>query len=444
MERIVPEPCVLLVDDNPSIRRSLGLNLEDSGYSVLWARNGPEALEIARSTPPDVVLLDLSLGSESGLDVLEKLLAEKPSLPVIMITGYGTFEAAVRSIKIGAYDFLPKPLDFDHLLGIMEKALGATEERGGGEDGDGFLGGRMITRSQPVLAAYRKAKLLAKTELPVLVTGESGCGKELLVELVHENSSRHGSVLRRINCSAYPESLIDNELFGHEKGAYTGADGVYKGLFEQAHQGTLHLDEIGDLALPSQAKLLRVLEDGAVFRLGGNAEVKVDVRVIATTNKNLPEMVEKGTFRKDLFYRLNAVFIYLPPIRDRREDLEPLLRHFMDEAAGGGKKWFSAEALKLLHRYPWPGNIRELKNTVKMCAAIAPGNSIGPESLPQAITDHWREQPTGDKLDQAEKDLILRVLEESRYNKQKASQRLGISRKTLYNKLKGYGLDQPS
>ncbi len=442
----MPKPRILLVDDNPSIFRSLGLNLQDSGYAVAWARDGAEAMEMARENRPDLVLLDLSLGKEDGIEVLQNILAEYHSLPVVMITGYGTFEAAVKSIKIGAYDFLPKPLDFDHLLGTIDKALG--RRRNGEEDeeaNDEFLAKRLVTRAQPMLAAYRKAKLLAKTDLPVLITGESGSGKELLVELIHENSTRKQAVLRRINCSAYPETLIDNELFGHEKGAYTGADNTHQGLFEQAHNGTLHLDEIADLALPSQAKLLRVLEDGAVFRLGGRAEIKVDVRVIATTNKNIPEMIEEGTFRKDLFYRLNAVFIYLPPVREHQGDLELLLKHFVNKAAAGGeRKWFSPEALKLLHRYPWPGNVRELKNTVNMCVALSSGSVIGVETLPHSIVDFCKANPAPDKIDQAEKDLIMRVLEESHYNKQKASQRLGISRKTLYNKLKGYGLDNSS
>ncbi len=443
MESILPAPAVLIVDDNPRIFRSLNINLQDSGYEVFWAKNGAEALENAKAHTPSVILLDLSLGEENGLRVLEKLRAAHPGIPVIMITGYGTFEAAVQSIKIGAYDFLPKPLDFDRLLSIIEKAIEIYDSAGLSRDeDDAMLGQKIVTRSPLMLNAIRKACMLGKTDLPILITGESGCGKELFVELIHEKSARKDAVLRRINCSAYPDTLIDNELFGHEKGAYTGANSVHKGLFEQAHRGSLHLDEIADLALPSQAKLLRVLEEGTLFRLGGDASVKIDVRVIASTNKNITREVESGKFREDLFYRLNAVFIYLPPLRERKVDIGPLVTHFLaDASAGGPRKFFSPEAMELLHRYDWPGNVRELKNMVRMCHAITEGDCIGADSLPQSVVESGEDDQTRDSIEEAEKDLIKRVLEESRFNKQKASQRLGISRKTLYNKLKGYGID---
>ncbi|MCC8179918.1 MAG: sigma-54 dependent transcriptional regulator, partial [Planctomycetes bacterium] len=400
------------------------------------------------------VLLDLSLGAENGLTILEEILPAHPNLPVVMITGYGTLEAAVKAIKLGAYDFLPKPLDFEKLYGVIEQAVEVCKQRSqqdaaGPDSGDGS-----ITTAAPALVSLlHKAKLIGRTGLSVLIVGESGAGKELMAEWIHKNSARATSGMLKVNCSAFPEQLIDNELFGHEKGAFTGAEQEHQGLFEQADRGTLLLDEIGDLPLASQAKLLRVLEDGKIRRLGGKEDRKVDVRIIASTNRDLPEMIERRAFREDLFYRLNSAFIYVPPLRERREDIPLLINRFLREAEGGAGKRFSPEAEHLLQRHDWPGNVRELKNVVELCAVIAPNEIIRPEDLPgqfsslpglasgQTQSGVGKSAVPPGTLNEAERDLIIQTLAQTGNNKRKTSQRLGISYKTLYNKMKQHGID---
>ncbi len=440
---------VLIIDDKHSVYESLALNFQDFGYRSLWAADSRTAMETLSREEVSVVLLDLSLGHESGIDLLPRIKAFAPALPVIMITGYGTLELAVKSIKIGAYDFLSKPLDFDRLRETVEQALSLSEAA---SDTDSAasppipgMDGIFPSRLQSVRNLYRRAALLARTDLPVLVTGESGTGKEHLVELIHAHSRRGDKPMERINCSAFPETLIDNELFGHEKGAFTGAQDSYSGLFERADGGTLHLDEVGDLALSNQAKLLRVLEDGMVRRLGGSKSVAVDVRVIASTNKDLPALIQSGQFRQDLFYRLNAAYLYLPPLRERMGDLHGLVDHFLAHYPGedGKRREFTPEALALLAAYGWPGNIRELKNVIRTGVAVSSSPRIGPQDLPPNLEPAAApddEDPDTRQLENVERDHIKRALEENRYNKKKTSQQLGIDRKTLYNKMKNYGI----
>ena len=433
---------VLIIDDNASIFDSLQINFRDFGFRCLWGRNEKEALALLAEERVDVVLLDLSLGKEDGLVVLEKIKHHAPALPVIMITGYGTLEKAVKAIKGGAYDFLAKPLDFRKLLEIVRQSLAL----GGGPDGrvaradvGEWAESGIITCSAAMTSALRKAALLAKTDMPALITGESGCGKELVANYIHARSLRRDGPMVRINCSAFPDTLIDNELFGHEKGAYTGADSSHQGVFEQAHKGTLHLDEIGDMSLSSQAKLLRILEDGVVKRLGGKDERRVDVRFIASTNQNLPEMIKERRFREDLFYRLKAAFIYLPPLRERKGDI----RHIAERLLAREGKTFSPAAMAALEAHAWPGNIRELKNTVQMCAVVCAGDVIEAADIPPLAEMPSAADSGGEvrSLEDVEKNAIRKVLEESRFNKRKASQRLGISYKTLYNKMKNYGIE---
>lgn len=442
---------ILVVDDNPKFYKSLSVNFKDFGIGCRWSRTGAETMaELARSQP-DAVLLDLSLGAENGLTILEQVRAVHAGLPVVMITGYGTLEAAVKAIKLGAYDFLPKPLDFEKLYGVLERAVESSSNRGSGDANE--IERSIITASPSLESVLRKARLIGGTNLSVLVVGESGCGKELLAELVHSRSSRSAGTMVRVNCSAFPEQLIDNELFGHERGAFTGADQEHRGLFEQADGGTLLLDEIGDLPLASQAKLLRVLENGQIRRLGGNEDRTVDVRIIAATNRDLPDMINRRAFREDLFYRLNSAFIYIPPLRERPDDIPLLVGHFLRNSEGGAKKRFSPEAERLLAAYNWPGNVRELKNVVELSAIIAPGEVIGPDELPHQL----HKTPPADRsvgriadgegesesmtLNEAERDLIIQTLARTGNNKRKTSQRLGISYKTLFNKLKQHGID---
>ena len=433
---------ILIVDDNISIFHSLQINFNDFGYACFRAKNEAETTACLQQNAVKTVLLDLSLGKEDGLAILEKIRHSIPDVPIIMITGYGTLETAVKAIKLGAYEFLAKPLDFAKLLACVEQAI-AFSESGRGPDAatSGDAATEIMTQSPALLSTLQKARLLAKTDMPILITGESGCGKELVANFIHAESRRRDRQLVRINCSAFPDSLIDNELFGHEKGAYTGAEAAYPGIFEQADNGTLHLDEIGDMILTSQAKMLRILEDGMVRRLGGRDSRHVDVRIIATSNQNLPELIRERRFREDLFYRLKAAFIYLPPLRERPGDVGHIARRLL---APRGKA-FSPEAIRLLERHSWPGNVRELKNTVQMCAAISPSEVIRAVDIPPLGLDasplpDKRETHSG-SLEEIEKNAIREALEKSHFNKRKASQRLGISYKTLYNKIKNYGIE---
>ncbi len=437
---------ILIVDDNPQFFKSLSVNFKDFDIDCRWSKTGEETIKELGRSLPDAVLLDLSLGAENGLTILDRIRSTYADLPVVMITGYGTLEVAVKAIKMGAYDFLPKPLDFEKLCGVLERAVESSHKKPGMGESEGETS--IVTGSPGLESILRKARLIGGTNLSVLIVGESGSGKELMAELVHSRSARAGKPMVKVNCSAFPEQLIDNELFGHEKGAFTGAEQGHRGLFEQADGGTLLLDEIGDLPMPSQAKLLRVLENGQIRRLGGDKTRTVDVRIIASTNRDLAEMITRRTFREDLFYRLNSAFIYIPPLRERRGDIPLLLRHFLQNAASDPGKRFSPEAEKLLTEYAWPGNVRELKNAVELSSVIAAGETIGIDDLPQQLQLTRMNSPQGDRdegremtLNEAERGLIIQTLEQTGNNKRKTSARLGISYKTLYNKIKQYGID---
>ncbi len=440
----------LIVDDNPKIFHSLRENFADFGVDCLWAENGAGTVLAMSGGRVDVVLLDLSLGAENGLDILARLRKSHPGTPVVMITGFGTLEAAVKAIKLGAYDFLAKPLDFDKLRAVVEQAVAFARPDPGREAAADRDSPDLVSRCPKVLAVSRKAKMLATTDLSVLIGGESGCGKELLADLVHRHSKRAERPFLKVNCSAFPDTLMDNELFGHEKGAFTGADSAHIGLFEQADGGTLLLDEIGDMSLGSQTKLLRVLEDGRVRRLGGREERKVDVRILASTNRDLSALIGERRFREDLFYRLNPAFLLLPPLRDRAGDVPLLLAHFLARHSEGGEtRRFSPAAEAILAAYAWPGNVRELKNLVRLCSALATGEVIEASDLPGNVVaasgggrGDRDEAPSAGAatLGDMEKEMILKTLEETRYNKRRTSQRLGISYKTLFNKMKHHGI----
>lgn len=432
---------VLIVDDNERLFQSLAINLHKRGFASEWAGNGRAAEKKLAATPFSAVFLDLALGEEMGIDILPRLLAIRPRVPVIIITGYGTFEAAVRAIKLGAYDFLPKPLDIEKLLHILREALATESAADSNFETCGVSG--MVTGSPAMREIFAKARLVADSHLPVLITGESGTGKELMANYVHYHSTRRGGAFLSVNCSAIADSLADSELFGHARGAYTGAVAERAGVFEQANGGTLHLDEIGDMSLGIQAKILRVLEDSRVRRVGGNLDLEVDIRLTASTNKDLRECIAAGTFRQDLLYRLNAVHLHLPPLRQRPEDIPLLLDYFLARATEGGLgKRFSTRALEALREYDWPGNIRELKNMAKICALVAPGAIIDLHDIPE----YWRlegaKRPASKsvRLSDNERDLIQTALRNAGGNKQRAAQDLGISRRTLYNKLERYGI----
>lgn len=430
----VTYPKLLIVDDNENIYKSLLLNFMQEGFDCTWAPDTAAALAAVDKGDIAVVLMDLSLGRENGIGAMQEIFKRRPGLPVIIITGYGTFEAAVQAIKLGAFDFLSKPLEFTKLMRVVSNAVHLSAAEPALVPADPFL----ITRSPNMLELCRKAQRIAATDIPVLITGESGTGKELLAGLIHRHSARRDRAFLRVNSSAFADSLVDSELFGHEKGAFTGAVDVRPGLFEQADGGILHLDEIGDMSLTTQAKILRVLENASLRRVGGSRDISVNVRIMASTNKNLLELIEQGYFRQDLFYRLNSILLYMPPLRERPGDILLLARHFLNEFVDSAPpKRLTPEAEALFTSYSWPGNIRELRNVVKVSVVIADSNDVRPEDLPEQL--HSRSLVAG-SMENAEKSLIQKALLESYGNKKQASQRLGISRRTLYNKMDKYGL----
>lgn len=430
---------VLIVDDNKDVYDSLALILGYYQYQCRWAESGKIAEETVRRERIDAVLLDLSLKGESGLDVLVTLTRADPLLPVIMITAFGTFEAAVKAVKLGAIDFLPKPVKTDKLLASLEGALKNRAGASEGETGAARPECPLRTVDPKTQEVTAKAARLAATNIPVLITGESGTGKELLTEYIHTCSPRRDKRFVRVNCSVFSETLVDNELFGHEKGAYTGAVESHPGLFEQADGGSLHLDEIGDMPPPLQAKLLRVLESGEFRRLGGVRDIRVDVRILASTNKNLEQLSEKGAFRTDLLFRLTAAHLTIPPLRERPLDIPFLAERLLSLFSPAGRaKRFSSGAMERITAHSWPGNVRELRGVVQTAVAMTQGEVIEADALPASFAERMTSR--SGRLDAAEKDIIEKTLEEAGGNKSLAAERLGISRRTLYNKMARYGI----
>ena len=438
---------ILVIDDKVKICQSLAQNFDQRGYHTFYATSGKKAFQLFSKHPISVVLLDIMLGEENGIDVLKKLLTLHPNVPVIMITGYGSIDSAVKSIKLGAFDYITKPLNFEKLFNVVESAakISGFSEEDLPIQGSSVVGlPKIITQNKTILKLCGKAKKLAISNLPILITGENGTGKEVIADFIHQNSTRRTQRIVKINCAAFPETLLDNELFGHEKGAYTGADTAFKGVFERAHESSLFLDEIGDMPLTIQSKILRTLQHHEIRRIGGERTITVDVRFITATNRHLKELLESRKFREDLFYRLNAAILHLPPLRERKEDIPLLAEHFLVEYASTNArtpKELSGEVLEMFFEYHWPGNVRELKNAVNYAAAISSGPVIGRDDLPphfvpispqEAISDNIRED--------TEKTLILKMLHQANYNKTKAADLLKMSRKTLYNKLEKYGI----
>ena len=440
------ETGILIIDDNIKLCKSLAQNFDQLGYRSHYAQDSVTALSILSERDIRVVLLDVVLGKEDGTEVLVKLLAQNANLPVIMITGYGSIETAVKSVKIGAYDFVQKPLDFNKILNIVENAMKMSDlqkENRELKDRIHELSDRIITRNKLMSDLCARAQRLAATDIPVLILGGNGTGKELLANFIHIHSKRSAYKMSSVNCAAFPESLLDNELFGHEKGAYTGADSTFVGIFEKANMGTLHLDEIGDMAIATQAKILRTLQDNEIRRIGGNKSIKIDVRFIASTNKDLKGMIETGEIREDLYYRINAATLYIPPLKDRMDDIPLLVDHFLKTSCLDNSRsviGISDGVLKRFLRYDWPGNIRELKNTINYAATMSRGEVIQLADLPSSFMDIDRAEDDFNIMEETEKALILRVLKQSDNNKKRAAERLDISRKTLYNKMKKYGI----
>ena len=449
---------VLVVDDEEASRVGLSSLLSAWGYGVEEASDGQEALEKARSVLPSVVITDLVMPKLDGLSLLRALQEELPFATVILLTGQGRIDTAVAAMKEGAYDFLTKPVDVSRLKVLIPKAAEKADAvrevallRRRVKQVWGV--GRLVGTSPTMQEVYRLIELAAPTPASVLITGESGTGKELVARTLHDLSPRRRGPFVAVNCAAIPETLLESEIFGHERGAFTGALERRPGCFELAHEGSIFLDEIAEMAPATQAKFLRILEDGSVRRLGAKSEIKVDVRVIAATNKDPVQAMREERFREDLYYRLNVVHIALPALRQRREDIPLLIDAFVEEFAAKYDKPIRAVAdpvKESLVAQPWPGNVRELRNTIERAAIVCDGELITAPHLPPAPAGRRGGGEStgpdtitftvGTNLDDAEKGIILKTLAGSNNNKTQAAQVLGISLKTLHNKLRRYGM----
>ncbi len=444
---------ILIVDDEKIVRESISLLLQDD-YKTLLASNVNEALKIYQEEHPHLVLLDIIMPEIDGLQGLEKLKEIDGSVTVIMVTAVAVVNTAVEAMKKGAYDYIQKPFDAEELKIKIHKAI-ATKDMVNEvkflryEISKKYDFENIIGKSKAIDEVFAKIRQIADTKTNVLITGESGTGKELIAKAIHYNSSRRGKPFVAINCAAIPETLMESEIFGHEKGAFTDASARKIGQFELANEGTLFLDEIGDLPLLTQAKILRVLQEKEFLRVGGTKTIKVDVRLIAATNKDLVKATKEGRFREDLFYRINVIPVFLPPLRERREDIPPLIEHFINKKSidnNKAKKSFSQEAMDIMLNYNWPGNIRELENVIERIITLTPDDVIKIEHLPQNITKDikttvMKEEILSGKLtlpeaiENFEKELILNALAKTNYVQTQAANILGISRRILKYKM---------
>ncbi len=455
---------ILIVDDEPGVRELLGIVLEKEGHSVSTATDGAEALKLAREKPFDLVISDIKMPRLDGIHFLSSLREFDKDVPVIMITAYPSTESAIEAMKQGAYDYLIKPFKMDEIKLVVSKALEVATLRRENiylrrelQERHRFPG--IIGSSPKMLVLYEVMEKVAGISSTVLITGESGTGKELVARAIHYNGSRAERPFVALNCGAIPEQLLESELFGHVKGSFTGAISNKVGLFEVANGGTLFLDEIAECSPAIQVKLLRVLQDRIFRRVGGTEDLKVDVRLIAATNKDLKEAIQEGCFREDLYYRLSVIPIHVPPLRERREDIPLLALHFLKKYAEENHRegmGISPEAMEILERYPWPGNVRELENVIERAVALESSNVLTPKSLPEEL----RYQPLPEKIPQVEKvqipqeglnleevvtsmekDLILSALERTGWVQTRAAQMLGINFRSFRYRLKKYGLD---
>lgn len=448
-----PKLRVLVVDDEENAREGLKDLLESWGYDVAMAGDGKAGFEMVKRFQPAVILSDLVMENGDGLQLLNQLKEEGflDHTTFIILSAHGNIETAVDAIKNGASDFLTKPLDVVRLKILLEsisKRKLVDQEMIQLRDKVRKLGtfGRLNGSTPRMKAIFKQIQIIAPTNATVLITGESGTGKELVAKGVHQNSKRKDKPYIAINCAAIPESLLENELFGHEKGSFAGAIAQEEGCFELANGGTIFLDEVGDMSADMQTKLLRVLENGTFRRIGGKKEIQVDVRVIAATNKNLEEAVEEGTFREDLFYRLNVFSIKLPPLRERAEDVPLLAQTFIEEfnlKNDRHVKGMTREAMSLIKKYSWPGNVRELKNVIERAVIVCNSDYIDVADLPESMTSKAHKAPTvefrlGQTMDEVEKQFLFSTISFVDGNKTKAAKMLDISLKTLHNKLAKY------
>ena len=443
---------IIVVEDEKIVRVSLVDALKEEGYTVLSVENGNDAIAALEEGQFSLVITDIRLPGSGGLEILRKSQAESPTTPVIMMTAYGNIKDAVEAMRIGAFDYITKPFDLDEMLLSVERALDVlriTEEniRMKKELGNFYGAPLIIGESKAMQAVFGLLEKISRTESTVLILGESGTGKELVASTIHFQSGRKAKPIVRVNCAALPDELIESELFGYEKGAFTGAGSRKPGRFEMAAGGSIFLDEIGDLPQLTQTKILRVLEERTFERLGGTESVTADVRIITATNKNLEKEVEKGRFREDLYYRLNVIPVELPPLRRRKDDIPLLVDAFSRKLNDqmGTVVSFSPEAVESLTNYAFPGNVRELLNIVERCVALTDSGVVQPADLPGHVTKNRQEKTMLSTLQEitaeAEREHIRRILKLTKGNRSKASEILGVSRKTLWEKINLHQLD---
>jgi len=446
-------PLILVVDDEAGIRASLAGVLGDEGYRVIEAADAESALSMLAEASPDLILLDVLLPGMDGIVFLEELRERETDIPVIMMSGHATIDVAVKATKLGAYDFLEKPLEPERLTLSIGNALETHALRRENVDLRARLksGSVLVGESEPMRRLYGQIARAAPSAGRVLIFGDSGTGKELVARAVHDNSRRSDGPFIKVNCAAIPRDLIESELFGHEKGAFTGALARRRGRFELAHTGTLFLDEVGDMSPDTQAKLLRVLEENEIERLGGGEPIPVDVRVISATNKNLEREIAQGNFREDLYYRLSVLPITVPPLRDRTEDIPLLARCFLDVYAREDEslaKTLTPDAVARLQRMDWPGNVRQLRNLIERLMIMTEGTEIGVAELTQAAQEGAGEPAATDESLRAsvegyERDLIVQALEARAWNVTEAARRLHTDRANLHRKMRRYGIQKP-
>jgi len=443
---------ILLIDDDKNLLRVTAYNLKTAGYHVETADSGASGLKMLAQFAPDLVITDVKLGDMNGLELMKKIKSGFPDLPVIVITAHGSIDMAVRAMKHGAFNFLPKPFEREALRRSCKKALELVklkvQNRLLSEEVDRLTGTHgMVTVNPAMKELLEKAHTVAGSEATVLITGESGTGKEVLARMIHLNSTRKDDPMVAINCAAIPDTLIESELFGHTKGAFTGATSDRKGKFLTAHGGTLFLDEISELKTDMQAKLLRALQEREIEPVGSERKEAIDIRIISATNRNLPEMIRQKEFRDDLFYRLSVVPLHMPPLRERKEDIPKLAEHFLKKLKAPARVRFSDTALSAMAEYSWPGNIRELENAVERSVILRKSDlvEIGDLNLPPIGSDVCKPlgitiPDEGLSLEAVERDLIMQAIEKSGGNRSKAARLLGIPRHVLIYRLEKFGI----
>ncbi len=443
-------PRILIVDDDPGQRSLLDSFLAGQGFETVLADSGEHALEVLRAREFSLMISDVRMPGMTGLETLRRARQEHATLPVLLVTAYADIREAVGAMRDGALNYLAKPIDLDELLATVQQVTGLSKSAPLKFNADRQLPGDIVAKSPLMQAVFHDASLIAPSESRVLITGESGVGKEVLADVIHAWSARAAGPLVKVNCAAIPETLLEPELFGHEKGSFTGAVAQRIGRFEQANGGTIFLDEIADMSAPLQAKLLRVTQDGLFTRVGSNKELQTNARILAATNHNLEEGVKTGRFREDLFYRLNVVELNIPPLRERPEDILPLAGAFIEKFTQG-KARFSSSVAECLVRYNWPGNVRELRNAMERAALLSVGEVILPEHLPARVrstTPSVNPLALGEaeRLGEVERKAIFQALRKHDFNRTETAKALGISRRALIYKLQrfrelGYEVD---